>query len=230
MTTLRDGGYVDFQGENNKPKVLWATPLGIETDRVLTKIFPKIQDPKFTAVMEEDLDAIAKGEKDWQKYFIDWNQDILTPALAHAKTSLNLRDTPAARAIAELLEVTEFPCPSCKKPLSKYSHVNRQGIQKTKLLCAAKPKVKCQKVIYYEVSRGYWNPDSNQTLGENLECSQIPCPECLKLMVQVPKTAGGFFLKCQTCKDSVMFLNYGTGEWFAPPKKTKSKSTKQKKK
>jgi DNA topoisomerase I len=218
MTTLRDGGYVDFRGEGNKPKILWATALGIETDRVLAKIFPKIQEPKFTAAMEEDLDSIAKGEKDWQKYFIGWNQDILIPALAQAKTAMNLRDTPAARAIAELLEVTEYPCPSCNQPLSKYSHVNQQGVKKTKLLCAGKPKVKCQKVIYYETSRGYWNPDSNENLGENLECSKIPCPECLKLMVQVPNKSGGFFLKCQSCKDSVMFLNQGSGEWFAPQK------------
>jgi DNA topoisomerase I len=224
MTTLRDGGYVDFRGESNKPQVLWATLLGIETDRVLTKIFPKIQEPKFTAAMEEDLDAIAKGEKDWQQYFIGWNQNILTPALANAKTSMNLRDTPAARAVAELLAVTEYPCPSCQQPLSKYSHVNQQGEKKTKLLCAGKPKVKCQKVIYYETSRGYWNPDSNQNLGENLEYSKIPCPECLKVMAQIPKKSGGFFLKCQICKDSVMFLNQGSGEWFAPQKQANKKT------
>jgi DNA topoisomerase I len=231
MTTLRDGGYVDFRGDSNKPKVLWATALGIETDRVLAKIFPKIQEPKFTAAMEEDLDSIAKGEKDWQKYFIGWNQDILTPALANAKTSMNLRDTPAARAVAELLGMTEYPCPVCQQPLSKYSHVNRQGEKKTKLLCAGKPKVKCQKVVYYETNRGYWNPDNNQNLGENLECSTILCPDCLKLMAQIPKASGGFFLKCQVCKDSVMFLNQSTGEWFAPQnQKTTTKSAKRGKK
>lgn len=230
MSTLRDGGYVDFKGESNKPKVLWPTAVGIETDRILAKIFPKIQDPKFTAAMEEDLDAISKGQKDWQKYFISWNQDILTPALANAKTSMNLRDTPAARAEAELLGVTEYPCPSCNQPLSKYSHVNRQGEKKTKLLCVAKPKVKCQKVVYYETSRGYWNPDSDQTLGENLETSSISCPKCQKLMAQVPKVSGGFFLKCQSCKDSLMFLSQATGEWFSPKnKKPKSQSPQMKK-
>jgi DNA topoisomerase I len=228
MTTLRDGGYVEFKGENNKPKVLWPTPIGIETDRVLAKIFPKIQEPKFTAAMEEDLDSIAKGEKDWQKYFIGWNHDTLTPALANAKTSLNLRDTPAARAESELLEVTTYPCPGCKQPLSKYSHVNRQGDKKTKLICATKAKAKCQKVIYYETSRGYWNPDSNQTLGENLELSKVSCPECQKPLAQVPKASGGFFLKCQSCKDLVMFQNHGTGEWFTPQPKTPQKSTKRK--
>jgi DNA topoisomerase I len=134
MSTLRGGGYVDFKGESNKPEVLWPTAVGIETDRILAKIFPKIQDPKFTAAMEEDLYAIAKGQKDWQKYFISWNQDTLTPALANAKTSMNLRDTPAARAESELLGLTEYPCPPCNQPLSKYSHVNRQGEKKTKLL------------------------------------------------------------------------------------------------
>jgi DNA topoisomerase I len=234
MSTLRDGGYVEFKGESNKPKVLWPTAVGIETDRILAKIFPKIQDPKFTAAMEEDLDAIAKGQKDWQKYFINWNQDTLTPALASAKTSMNLRDTPTARAASELLGVTEYPCPSCNQPLSKYSHVNRQGEKKTKLLCAAKSRVKCQKVIYYETIRGYWNPDSDQTLGENLEVSDIPCPKCQKLLTQVPKTSGGFFLKCQSkaCKGLVMFQNHETGEWFSPQnqqvKKTSSNVRKKK--
>jgi DNA topoisomerase I len=230
MSTLRDGGYVDFKGEMKKPKVLWPTAVGIETDRILAKIFPKIQDPKFTAAMEEDLDAIAKGQKDWQKYFISWNQDSLIPALANAKTSMNLRDTPAARAEAKLLGVTDYPCPICNQPLSKYSHVNRQGGQKTKLLCATKPKVKCQKVIYYETSRGYWNPDSDQTLGENLEMSNIPCPKCQKLLAQVPKAAGGFFLKCQgkTCKGLVLFQNHETGEWFTPQNKSTSKTANSK--
>ncbi len=229
MTTLRDGGYVEFKGDQNKPQILSPTPVGIETDRVLAEIFPKIQDPKFTASMEEDLDAIAQGEKDWQKYFIGWNQNTLTPALANAMTALNLTERPVTRAAAELLGATEYPCPSCQQPLSKYTHVNAKGEKKTKLLCATKPKVKCQKVIYYETSRGYWNPDNDQTLGENLELSKIPCPECLKVMAQIPKTAGGFFLKCQSCKDVVMFKNHGTGEWFAPQKKIKSKSTKTKK-
>jgi DNA topoisomerase I len=225
MSTLRDGGYVDFKGESNKPKVLWPTAVGIETDRILAKIFPKIQDPKFTAAMEEDLDAIAKGQKDWQNYFISWNQDTLTPALANAKTSMNLRDMPAARVEAELLGVTEYPCPSCNQPLSKYSHVNRQGEKKTKLLCAAKPKVKCQKVVFYETRRGYWNPDSDRTLGENLEVSNIPCPKCQKLLAQVPKASVGFFLKCQgKCKDLVMFQNNETGEWFSPQNKSTKKT------
>jgi DNA topoisomerase I len=229
MTTLRDGGYVEFKGDKNKPQILSPTPVGIETDRVLAKIFPKIQDPKFTASMEEDLDAIAKGEKDWQNYFIGWNQDILTPALAGAMKAMNLVDRSISKAAAELLEVTEYPCPSCQQPLSKYTHVNAKGEKKTKLLCATKSKVKCQKVVCYETSRGYWNPDNDETLGEKLELSKIPCPECLKVMAQVPKNAGGFFLKCMSCKDVVMFQNYGTGEWFAPQKKGKSKSTKSRK-
>jgi endogenous inhibitor of DNA gyrase (YacG/DUF329 family) len=136
-----------------------------------------------------------------------------------------LRDTPAARAESELLGVTEYPCPSCNQPLSKYSHVNSKGEKKSKLLCAIKPKVKCQKVVFYETSRGYWNPDSNRTLGENLEISSIPCPKCQKPLAQVPKASGGFFLKCQgKCKDLVMFQNHETGEWFLPQNKSAKKS------
>lgn len=55
-------GYV-----NRENKRFFATPVGMTVCDFLMKHFKVIMDYDFTAEMEEDLDRIARGEKDWQK-------------------------------------------------------------------------------------------------------------------------------------------------------------------
>jgi DNA topoisomerase-1 len=45
----------------------YPTEIGILVNKILTMHFPEIVDINFTAKMEEDLDEIAQGKKDWQK-------------------------------------------------------------------------------------------------------------------------------------------------------------------
>jgi DNA topoisomerase-1 len=45
----------------------YPTEIGILVNKILTTHFPEIVDINFTAKMEEDLDEIAQGKKDWQK-------------------------------------------------------------------------------------------------------------------------------------------------------------------
>lgn len=55
-------GYVERDN-----KRFFATPVGITVSDFLMKHFKDIMDYDFTAEMEEDLDRIARGEKDWRK-------------------------------------------------------------------------------------------------------------------------------------------------------------------
>ncbi len=52
--------YIEKEGKALKP-----TDLGMLVTDLLVEHFPGIVDYKFTAEMEEDLDRIAEGEKEW---------------------------------------------------------------------------------------------------------------------------------------------------------------------
>src|SRR3990172_3838591 len=62
MSTIRDRRYVL---EENRKFV--ATQLGFLVNDLLVEYFPDIFDAEFTAQMEERLDAIEEGEKDWKE-------------------------------------------------------------------------------------------------------------------------------------------------------------------
>jgi DNA topoisomerase-1 len=62
ISVIEDRGYVE-----RKEKKFFPTAIGVAVNDFLMKYFEKIMDYKFTANMEDDLDAIARGEKEWQK-------------------------------------------------------------------------------------------------------------------------------------------------------------------
>jgi len=62
ISVIEDRGYVE-----RKEKKFFPTAIGMAVSDFLLAHFEKIVDYKFTANMEDDLDAIARGEKDWRK-------------------------------------------------------------------------------------------------------------------------------------------------------------------
>lgn len=66
-------GYVEREN-----KRFFATPVGITVCDFLMKYFKDIMDYDFTAEMEEDLDRIARGEKDWHKIVGDFYKPLET--------------------------------------------------------------------------------------------------------------------------------------------------------
>jgi DNA topoisomerase-1 len=56
--------------------------------------------------------------------------------------------------------------------------------------------------------------------------SEIQCPVCQQQMVQVPskKVSFGYFLKCESCSDSVLFWSDRAGRWEAPKPQSESAS------
>jgi DNA topoisomerase-1 len=62
ISVILDRGYVD-----RIEKRFFATTIGKVVSDFLLKHFPVIMDYDFTAEMEEDLDRIARGEKEWRK-------------------------------------------------------------------------------------------------------------------------------------------------------------------
>jgi len=104
MATIQTRLYV----VKDEQKRLKPTDIGILVNDILVKHFPKVVDIKFTAHMEENLDKIAEGKKEWQpviKEFWEPFKENLD------KKSLELSKEKIAT------EKTELKCPKCGKDL-----------------------------------------------------------------------------------------------------------------
>lgn len=92
-------GYVE-----RTDKKFFATPVGMTVSDFLIDHFEKLMDYDFTASMEEDLDEISLGKKQWQKVVGDFYKPL-------AKTISKVIDS-AERAQVPV-EKTGVECPDC---------------------------------------------------------------------------------------------------------------------
>lgn len=99
MKTIQDRGYVEKQG-----RTLVPTITGMVVSGWLEEHFSEYISDSFTAEMEDELDEIARGEREYEKTM----RDFYTPfhMAVQAKEGL-----PKATALGEA--PTEFPCPKC---------------------------------------------------------------------------------------------------------------------
>ncbi|MDP2946320.1 MAG: type I DNA topoisomerase [bacterium] len=92
----------------DEQKRLNPTDIGILVSDILVKHFPEVVDIKFTAHMEEDLDKIAGGKKEWRQVI----KEFWEPFKENLdKKSLELSKEKIA------VEKTELKCPKCGKDL-----------------------------------------------------------------------------------------------------------------
>lgn len=85
------------------------TDVGRIVSRFLTEYFPRYVDYKFTAHLEDTLDAISRGEKEW----IPVLQDFWQPFIELIHT---IDDQVQRKDVTT--EVLEDQCPKCSKPLA----------------------------------------------------------------------------------------------------------------
>lgn len=104
ISTIQQRNYVKKDAQRR----FYPTDLGKVVSNLLTKHFPKIVDLKFTAKMEEDLDLIAKGEKDrvgvLKEFYIPFKENLEKKEKEISK-----------KEITE--EKTDKKCPLCGAPL-----------------------------------------------------------------------------------------------------------------
>jgi DNA topoisomerase I len=101
ISVIVDRGYVD-----RKEKRFFATKIGKVVSDFLVKHFPEIMSYDFTAEMEEDLDRIARGEKEWKKVV----KTFFTPLANKIKEVEKNADR------SEIpVEKTGVTCPDCGK-------------------------------------------------------------------------------------------------------------------
>lgn len=103
LTTIQERFYVE-----KKERKFFPTILGVTVTDFLLKYFPHIIDYDFTAEMEENLDEIARGEREWKETVGEFYQ----PFAEH----LNEVGEEAEKVIVEA-EVVDKKCPKCGKNL-----------------------------------------------------------------------------------------------------------------
>ena len=99
VQTIQDRGYVRLERRR-----FHATELGLAVCDLLERGFPDIMDPKFTAKMESDLDAVEEGKEDWAD-LMDRFWKPFSARVEEAGASLPaLKGAPAPEGVV---------CPSC---------------------------------------------------------------------------------------------------------------------
>jgi len=124
LSTLRRRDYVERKRDGR----FYPLELGFIVNDLLVEHFPGIVDMGFTARMEEELDEISRGEREW----VGAVQDFYTPfeeALAKARENMTNMKKPA--------QPTDEICPNCGKPM-----VIRHGRYGEFLGCTGFPKCK----------------------------------------------------------------------------------------
>lgn len=104
IATLKNREYVEMDQKRFKP-----TDVGRVVNRFLTNYFTKYVDYHFTAQLEDQLDAVANGEKDWVPVLKDFWQPFKDLVL-HTQENVQRKDVTQ--------EKMDEACPTCGKPLS----------------------------------------------------------------------------------------------------------------
>ena len=104
LSTLVDREYVRVDQRR-----LFPTDVGIVVTDLLVEHFPQIVDLKFTANIEEDLDEIARGNKDWP--------EVLRQFYDPFERLLEKKDKEITRDDV-IKETTEERCPECDSPMT----------------------------------------------------------------------------------------------------------------
>lgn len=98
VSTILDRDYIEREKKTLKP-----TNLGICVTDMMAANFPDIVDLKFTASMEEKLDEVEEGERDWVKVITDF----------YGPFKKNLDKANQIERVKIPVEETDVPCPKC---------------------------------------------------------------------------------------------------------------------
>ncbi len=101
ISVVVDRGYVE-----RKEKRFFTSPVGLTVSDFLIESFPEFMEYEFTAEMEEDLDRIARGEREWKKVVASLYNPL-------SKKIAKVTDTAERKQIP--VEKTGEVCPDCGK-------------------------------------------------------------------------------------------------------------------
>jgi len=197
LSTIQEREYVTKTKGSFQP-----TELGFVVNDVMCQYFSDIVDIKFTARMEDELDAIANENRDWVQVV----RDFYTPFEKALENASQLMDKVK---LAE--EVTDEVCPKCGKPM-----IVKHGRFGKFIACSGYPE--CKHTASFQVKLGVKCPECGSELVQKVSkkkrifygCSNYPncqfainlkplpqpCPKCGGLLT----VYRGKQTKCAKCE------------------------------
>ena len=95
ISTLRNREYVEIESRR-----FFATDIGRVVNRFLTEFFSQYVDYEFTARMEDSLDAISRGESEWQPLLEEFWKPFIE-LVEHVETTVSRDEASKARVLGE---------------------------------------------------------------------------------------------------------------------------------
>jgi len=128
LSIVQDRNYVKKEKGRFVP-----TPLGMTINRLMKEFFPLIVDINFTAKMEERLDLIEEGKRDWVKS-LEKFYEALKKALEQAEQGM--------KSLKKEEKETDIICEKCGKKM-----ILRWGKNGEYLVCSGRPDCKNKKNV-----------------------------------------------------------------------------------
>jgi DNA topoisomerase-1 len=203
LSKIQERAYVERRGRR-----LYATEIGMIINDLLVDCFPDYVDLSFTAQMEEELDLIASGEREWVPILRNFYEPF-------AETLADARDRMPEVDLNN--QPTGEMCPKCGNPL-----VYRYGRYGKFIGCSnfpdcryskpilVKTGAKCPKcggdLVEKKTRRGRtfygcsnYDPDDSESCDFAVWKRPLPqpCPECGGLLTVVRQG----WAKCQVCEE-----------------------------
>ncbi len=171
ISTIQDRGYVKLEN-----KRLFAEKMGdIVTDR-LTASFPELMDYTFTAALEDKLDHVADGDRDWKDVLDNFYGDFKLK-VEHAKDADGMRPN-------DPTDVPDVHCDLCARPMQL-----RTGSTGVFLGCTGynlPPKERCKGTKNLMPVEAFANLDDPEGDDEAAEVKDLMekkrCPKCATAM------------------------------------------------
>ncbi len=214
--------------ERNDDKRLQPTPIAFVVNDLLVAHFPKIVDYNFTAGMENDLDAVAAGEKHWQPLIADFYEDfhenlqkkyedIKKSDIMPEEQSQEVCDKCGAAMIiktgryGKFLACSGFPdCRNIKKmsgentvkkddPALEALQEKYKGTACDK--CGADMKVRSGKYGPFLACSAYPKCKNIKNISDGSSEKEITCPACKKGQIVKKFSKRGAFYACNNYPD-----------------------------
>jgi DNA topoisomerase I len=165
ISTLQSRGYVELDKKRFQP-----TDVGRVVNRFLTKYFTQYVDYAFTAKLEDTLDEISRGEKEWIPLLKEFWQPF-SDLVSHTQENVQRKDVTQ--------EMLDEKCPKCSKPLSI-----RLGKRGRFVGCTSYPE--CDYTA---------NLDGDETNTQAEVIEDRNCPKCSEQLL-VKQSRYGKFIGC----------------------------------
>ena len=187
IATLLDREYVKLE-----EKHFTATDLGQIVCDLLTAHFTELMDVSFTAQMEESLDKVAEGEKDWIDLLSGFAESF-NPTLEKAATAMNSVKGGVP---------TDFICPECGKPT-----VIKFGKAGPFLACSGYPTCRYTSNFARD-EEGKVKPVEREKVQAEVVGK---CPDCGGDLVLKKARTGSRFIACNNYPTCTHAKSFSTG-------------------